>query len=196
LRAGAPQSTLRARGLVLACSALAAFALGGGAVTASGGRSAATLTPDGIGAVRFGLTKARAVEELDALFGAPAARGINTGCGRRYTEAVWGDLAAEFRAGTFSGYRYSAGGYPLTTPGSPHESSPPKTRSPRLATATGISLGSTLAELRAAYRGLRPIGVDNWRAPNGLVFVDDAEHDPEPPSSRLVELKIGTCGGF
>lgn len=146
--------------------------------------------------MHFGLTKARAVEELDALFGAPVARGINTGCGRRYTEVVWDDLAVEFRAGTFSGYRYTVGGYPLTTPGSPHEPSPPKTHSPRLATATGISLDSTLAELRVAYRGLRPIGVDNWRAPNGLVFVDNAGHDPEPPSSRLVEIKIGTCGAF
>jgi len=29
-----------------------------------------------------------------------------------------------------------------------------------------------------------------------LTFVDNAKHDPEPPSSRIVEIKVGTCGDF
>jgi hypothetical protein len=39
-------------------------------------------------------------------------------------------------------------------------------------------------------------GASTWRAANGLVFVDDAKRDPAPPSSRVVEIKIATCGGF
>ena len=67
---------------------------------------------------------------------------------------------------------------------------------PRLATSTGITLGSTLAQLRAAYDGLQRVGADSRRAPSGLVFVDDARRDPERPGSRIVEIKVGTCGDF
>jgi hypothetical protein len=130
------------------------------------------------------------------MFGPPAAGGVNTGCGSRYTEVEWGDLTVEFRSSIFSGYRYMEGGYPLTTPGSPREAHPSKTSAPKLATSTGVSLGSTLAQVRAAYGKLAFVGADRWRAPNGLVFYDDAMRDPEPPSSRIVEIKIGTCGDF
>ena len=157
---------------------------------------AVTLGPHGIGKTHFGLTKAATVAELSATFGPPDARGVNTGCSSRYTEVVWGDLAAEFRSSIFSGYRYMKGGYPITTPGSPHEAHPPKTPTPKLATATGISLGNTLAQVRAAYGKLGFVGTDRWRAPDGIVFYDNAMHDPEPPSSRIVEIKIGTCGDF
>lgn len=178
---------------------LIAIGLGVAASAAFGSQStlsAPTLGPDGIVTVRFGLTKLKAVAELSNLFGAPSARGVNTGCAPRYTEVEWGDLVAEFRLSTFSGFRYTIGGWPLTTPGSPREPSPPKTVIPRLVTSKGISLGSTLAQVRAAYRVLRFVGSDRWQSLNGLVFVDNAEHDPEPPSSRIVEIKIGTCGGF
>jgi hypothetical protein len=184
--------------LVLATTLLIAVGLGAAAMAAPSAQStpgAANLAPDGIGTVRFGLEESRAVTELNALLGAPAARGVNTGCSPRYTEVEWGDLVAEFRSNRFSGYRYAEGGYPVTTPGSPHEALPPKS-SPTLATARGISLGSTLAELRVVYGPLRFIGTDRWQSPNGLVFVDNAEHSPEAPSSRLVEIKIGTCGDF
>jgi hypothetical protein len=154
------------------------------------------LGPQGIGKAHFGLAKAATVSELSAMFGPPDARGVNTGCSRRYTEVEWGDLAVEFRSNVFSGYRYMQGGYPIRTPGSPHETHPPNGVTPRLATGAGISLGSTLAQVRTAYRKLAFAGTDRWRAPAGLVFYDDAMHDPEPPSSRIVEIKIGTCGDF
>jgi hypothetical protein len=175
-----------------------ATGLAAGTVAALGsasGLGASNLEPSGIGTVRFGVTKDHAVAELSALFGRPAARGVNTGCDRRYTEVEWADLVAEFRSNKFSGYRYIKGGYPLTTPGSPREP-PPKTVFPRLATAKGITLGSTLAQLRAAYRVLRSVGADRWRSANGLVFVDRALHDPAPASSPIIEIKIGTCGDF
>jgi hypothetical protein len=104
---------------------LLAVGLGVGTLAALGSTKAtASLGPDGIGKVRFGLTKIEAVAALSALFGDPSGRGINTGCAPRYTEVEWGDLVAEFRLHTFSGYRYIDGGFPLTTPGSPREARP------------------------------------------------------------------------
>ena len=169
-----------------------------GAATVSAGGSAATgrvpaLQADGIGAVRFGLPKATAVAELSDLFGAPSARFVNSGCGPRYTEVAWGELYAEFRLGKFSGYRYLRDGWPPKTYA---HRPPPKVVSPRIATAKGITLGSTLAQVRAAYRPLQRAGADWWRSSNHLVFVDDAERDPVPPTSRIIEIKTGTCGAF
>ena len=172
--------------------------LGAGALTARGtGDSSRPLIlgPGGIGAVRFGLPKPETVTALARLFGAPAARGVNTGCAPRYTEVVWADLAVEFRSNRFSGYRYLEGGYPINTPGSPREPLPTKI-TPRLATAKGLTLGSTLAQAKAAYSPLRQIGADWWQARDGLVFIDNARRDPVPPSSRIIEIKIGTCGAF
>ncbi len=40
------------------------------------------------------------------------------------------------------------------------------------------------------------MGVDKWRPVNGIVFVVNAAHEPEPPSSRVTEIKFGTCGDF
>ncbi len=108
---------------------------------------------------------------------------------------MWGDFAAEFRSNRFSGCRYVEGGFPIATPGSPH-ARPPTATSPRLSTARGITLGSTLAQVRAAHVRLRRIGADTWRTASGLVFVDNATGDPVPPTARIVEIKIGTCGAF
>jgi hypothetical protein len=108
----------------------------------------------------------------------------------------WGELVAEFRLGIFSGYRYLKGGWPLTTPGSPRRPPPSALHGPHLATAKEISLGSTLGQLRSAYGEVRFVGVDKWQAANGVVFFVDAAREPEPPSSKVVEIKFGTCGDF
>ncbi|MHB8469817.1 MAG: hypothetical protein ACYDCH_08695 [Gaiellaceae bacterium] len=180
-------------------SVLIAIAFGAGALGALAGQSSrppSTLGPGGIGTIRFGLAKLRAVAELSDLFGAPSTRGVSTGCGARYTEVEWGDLVAEFRSSTFSGYRYIRGGLPPTVFSSQHELSRPRTVFPSAATAKRISLGSTLAQVRRAYAPLHRVGADMWQSSNGLVFVDDALRDPVPPSSRIVEIKIGTCGDY
>lgn len=114
----------------------------------------------------------------------------------RYTEVEWGQLVAEFRLGTFSGYRYMKGGWPLTTPGPLRRPAPSGQADIPLATAKGISLGSTLGQVRLAYGKLHFVGVDKWRAANGIIFVVDAPREPEPPSSKVVEIKLGTCGDF
>jgi hypothetical protein len=178
---------------------VAAVAFVAAALVATAAAASATHGPllqaHGVGAARFGMRKGETVARLRVLFGAPSARGVNTGCGARYTEVGWGDFVAEFRLGRFSGYRFVKGGYPLTTPGSPSRAFAPVGVSPSLATAAGISLGSTLSQLRAVYR-LRRVAPDAWRSRNGLIFVDDAKRDPVPSTSRIVEIKIGTCGDF
>ncbi len=152
--------------------------------------AALALGPHGIGGVRFGAPKAAAVATLSAGLGAPTKREVNPGCGPRYTEVEWGDLAVEFRSGVFSGFRYVSGGLRFDAPPSP------KPVSPRLATSNGATLGSTLGRVRAAYSGLERAGAILWRAPDGLIFVDGSKGDPASPSDRIVEIKIGTCGDF
>jgi hypothetical protein len=155
------------------------------------------LDSNGIATVHFGLPEAKAVAALRASLGKPNAMGINTGCGPAVTEVAWHDLIAEFRHGTFTGYRYVSGGYPLTTAGSPHDPVSPASRKPALTTGRGITLGSTLRELRLGYPGLIQSGALKWTAPNGLVFVEASQtNKPTPPMAMIAEIKTGTCGDF
>jgi len=85
---------------------------------------------------------------------------------------------------------------PLTTPGSPREASPSNAVFPKLAVLKGVSLGSRVAQLRAAYRVLHLVGTDRWRSPNGLVFVDDAKPVAHARLRHIVEIEAGTCGDF
>jgi hypothetical protein len=150
------------------------------------------LTPQGIGSIHLGSGKPRAVAALTAQFGKPTGIGINTGCGSRYAEVVWTDLAVEFRAGVFTGYRYVRGGYPLTTAGSPRRVST-STVMPKLEAVHAITLGSTLRALRAAYPTLRLAGVEQWTTHGGMTFVTKRTADG---TAGVVEMKFGTCGGF
>ena len=169
----------------------------GGDTRATGAGTVVTVGDgaDGIGTVAFGLPKVDVVDDFSALFGPPTWRGINRGCGARWTEVVWHDLAAEFRDATFSGYRYSRNARGLFSivrrPQAPNT-----TLIPRLATAEGITLGSTLAAVRAVYT-LHLAGAGKWHSDNRIVFVSDAQHSPAPLSSRIIEIKSpSTCGDF
>ncbi len=142
------------------------------------------LGTQGVGTVRFGTTKAKAVAGLSELLGRPTWQGVNSGCGPRYTEVEWGQLVAEFRLGAFSGYLYMRGGWPLTTPGSPRQAPPSGRAGLDLATTKGNSLGSTLGQVRLAYGKLHFVGVDKWRAANGIIFVVDALRDLSPRPAR------------
>lgn len=148
----------------------------------------------GIAGVRFGVTRADAVAELTRLLGRPSRTMIDGGCGRRYAEVAWGHLYVEFRDGRLTGFRYMQGTWLPRRGG--ERLTPFGLLRPKLATAKGISLGSTLGRLRAAYGRLNLVGTDRWQTPDGLIFYDDAERDPPPPSSRVVEIKYGTCGDF
>lgn len=172
-------------------------------------RQALVLSRQGIGPVRFGLNKDTAVSRLSRLFGRPSRPFPNSGCGPRYSEVAWGHLYAEFRLGKFSGFRYMLGRWLPQHPangGALQGLLVPKPHArrrahlallyPRLATANGISLLSTLGQLRAAYGRLDLIGTDRWQTRDGLIFYTSANLQPPPASSRIVEIKFGTCGDF
>lgn len=148
------------------------------------------LGANGIGKAQFGEPKATAVQQLVDLLGRPTASQASSGCGPRYSEVEWGDLAAEFRFGFFSGYRYLDGGllgdYGLK--------SLPVT--PRLGTAHEVTLGSTLGQVRTVFGPLRVVGTNRSEASDGLIFYDDAQTFPDPSGSLIVEIKIGTCGDY
>jgi len=182
----------------LAVIALMVAGAGLGALSAPAGHGtvgAGVLRANGIGTVRFGLSEARAVGELSALFGAPGARGVNAGCGPRYTEVEWNDLVAEFRLGTFSGYRYVRGGWRMLGAPPLHELPTSKSRLRRLGTAKGISIGSTLARARIAYGSLRQTAAEEWTTPDGITLAANANIGKMPPT-RIYELRVGTCGDF
>jgi hypothetical protein len=167
-------------------AALAAVALSTG--------STVTVGQHGIGTVRFGETERATVAGLTALFGPPTQQLPNSGCGARFREVAWGHLYAEFRSGRFEGFRYVLSGWPVNRPR--QRRTEPASVFPKLRTAKGVTLGDTLGKVRAEYGSLRPIGTDRWESADGLVFYDNAKHDPVPSSSRIVEIKIGTCGDF
>ena len=155
------------------------------------------LESSGIGPVRFGMSKAQVVASLRMSLGAPNAEGIDTGCGPKFSEVAWHDLIAEFRLGRFTGYRFVQGGWPLTTPGSPDDRVTATSPTPDLTSPFGITLGSTLGELRSAYSKLRLSGAVQWTAPNGLTFVEPSTvRNPQSPADEIVEIKTRTCGDF
>jgi hypothetical protein len=173
--------------------ALAGLCLAAGVASAPAAVSRpAVLSDQGIGSVRLGTQQSQAVAALSGVLGRPT-RLPNTGCGPRYTEVAWEHLYVEFRRGRFTGYRYMDGRWPA---GGNARRPAPASPVPKLATSTGITLGSTLGQLRAAYRRLDLIGTDRWQARDGLFFYDNAEHEPPPASSRFIEIKFGTCGDF
>jgi hypothetical protein len=151
------------------------------------------LTAHGVDAVRFGEPKATAVKAFQALFGKPTSMTGNPGCGTTFSEANWGELAAEFHHGVFSGYRYL--NRPDTDPAlAPHWQ---LLRShPVLATERGITLGNSLAQLRRAYGRLAVTGANRYRAADGITFVDNSSRSPAPVSAQIIEIKLHACGNY
>ena len=177
----------------LAVLPIALLALASSVVSSGATPSPPVLTPAGIGPVQFGAAKNATVTRLGSLLGRPSGRFVNSGCSPRYTEVAWGDLVAEFRDVRLSGFRYLLGGWPLGK----HHGQPSRTKgSPLLRTGEGTTVGDTLQSVRLRYGQLQRVGADSWRSIGGLVFVDNAKHDPVPPRARIVEIKIGTCGDF
>ena len=152
-----------------------------------------TLSSKAIGGVRFGLPRTEVVTRLSELLGTRATNPpANPACGPGFTEIDWLRLYVELRHGRLTGFRYIANGWPPTSDGK-HVSA---TDLWRLVTTRGITLGSTLAQARTAYGHLRPVGTNRWQTPDGLILYDNARHYPDPASSRITEIKYGTCGDF
>lgn len=152
-----------------------------------------TLSSKAIGGVPFGLPRTEVVTRLSELLGTRATNPpANPACGRGFTEIDWLRLYVELRNGRLTGFRYIEDGWP-TTSDAKHTS---RTDPWRLVTTRGITLGSTLAQARAAYGHLRPVGTNRWQTPDGLILYDNAHRYPDPASSRITEIKYGTCGDF
>ena len=153
------------------------------------------LHADGVGSARFGVPKAHVVASLRRTLGKPTAEGVSRACGPLFTEVAWHDLIAEFRAGRFTGYRFVEGGWALWTSRSVHPVDAAAPPSPALRTARGITLGSTLGRLRAAYGTLKLSGAIQWTASNGLSFIESSSVvNPRSAADRIAEIHVGTCG--
>jgi hypothetical protein len=108
------------------------------------GTAAVALKPDGIGDLAFGAGEAEARAALTKAFGPPTfdeslpAESCSTGATRRVS---WGDLTVLLGPGPGGGLTMVGWTYGTTAPPA----------SPALTTAEGIGVGSTVAQLRAAY---------------------------------------------
>jgi hypothetical protein len=137
-----------------------------------------TLQGNGIGTVRFGTPEAAATRQLARQLGAPSSRPPSGCVGGPFQDVAWHNLIAQFSRGRFSGYRYWAP--------QPHHPV-----APRLATAKGITLGSTFGQLEHAYR-LAQTGTDFWSA-QGMTFGLAGVAYPSPPTAPIYEVKVTVC---
>lgn len=103
------------------------------------------LGADGVGIIAVGAPRAVAVTTADQYLGRSTGTAAGVCPGR--TEVEWGDLSVEFSDGAFVGYRYDKGGFPALGT----ERRPSGQPQPRLTTATGATLGMTLARVRPLY---------------------------------------------
>lgn len=175
------------RRFLVVIAILGSLLLDGGAVGATATASI-RLDGNGLGIVSFGASSSSVTNRLTAVLGAPTGH-PSAGCAGDYSQVAWHDLIAQFRNGRFSGYRYLAGG-PAGV--SPTITTLRSATVPKLATATGITLGDTFAEVRRAYPVLRQSGSDFWRTASGIVFAFDAPTDPVA-TSLIYEIKNDAC---
>ena len=128
-----------------------------------GSRTLQTLTPTGIGSARIGQPIAAATTALTALLGPPADVSVRTGgCGID-TENAWASpataspLTVYVAHGRFVGYRYGGTWQGLAIAPGPGA---------RLATARGVTLGTSIGTTRNRYPAAlqtQPHGSTNWQ---------------------------------
>lgn len=188
----------------LGTSALAVI-LGGGLAGCGGSGSHSTTTSstalstpgvvlgaDGLGVVHTGDAQASAAQTMVHHIG-PITTETPGPCPGT-TEIEWSDLSLEFSRGVLDGYRYLEGG--LSSAGELHPPTGPG--SPVLTTATGATLGMTLAEVRPLY----PAGDFTMEQGGSIVVPGSKAGDrlflgffSSASSTPLTEIKGGsTCG--
>ncbi|MGH9016202.1 MAG: hypothetical protein ACRDY1_00505 [Acidimicrobiales bacterium] len=153
------------------------------------------LESEGLGVVSFGANPSAVESALEPDLGAPTAT-PRSGCAYshgppQFTEIEWGDLVVEFNEGFFVGYRDIVGGWASIGSVERATGAP----DPVLTTSSGIGLGSTYAQLQAAYPGLIHAGSFTWTSPNGIHFLFGSDPTMNPDST-VTEIKTGTCGDF
>jgi hypothetical protein len=147
------------------------------------------LDGNGLGLVNFGAPAALTTEAITAVLGAPTGH-PSAGCTGKYAQAAWHDLIVQFNDGRFTGYRYVAGGFDGVSPSRETLDAP---MVPMIATATTITLGSTMAEVRRAYPSLHRSGTDFWRTPSGIVFAFYGSQANPSSVSPVYEIKDKVC---
>jgi hypothetical protein len=145
------------------------------------------LDPDGLGVAKYGQTLASTTKAITAVLGPPTGHPAS-GCTAEYKQAAWRDLIVQFVGDRFTGYRYLDGGDRGVAP----TAAIVRSVEPRVATASGIGLGSSLSEVRRAYRDVRRVATQSYRSPAGIVFSFWSTGNPVG-ASRLYEIKSNVC---
>jgi hypothetical protein len=145
----------------------------------------------GLGIVNFGASTSSATKTLSATLGTPTGH-PGAGCTTAYSQTAWHDLIVQFKSGRFSGYRYVAGGWSGI---SPSTKSLHAVVTPKLATSTGITLGSTTAATKRAYPSVHQTGSDFWSTPTGIVFAFYELKATSSSAEPIYEIKNNVCPG-
>jgi len=144
------------------------------------------LEGDGVGAIRFGVSRASAVAALDRRLGRPqVARPIALGCDvDAYVQ--WSALVAYFLGGRFVGYST-----PLDLHASRHDANE--------VTSEGLHVGDTLARLERLYAGRVELSLEqggSWHAstPTGSLsgyLTNELHHSPVPAVASIESGNLG-----
>lgn len=167
--------------------AAAAAETGPSTRTVSGARHDIRLNGNGVGPVTPGESERSALRRLQHYFGVPTDH-PRSDCGGAYANVAWQNLIVQFKAGRFSGYRYvDSRGVPVA----------PSARvlrdvSPKLTTAHGAALGSTLAEVRRVSGTLRETGTARFRSIAGVTFAFWASSNANS-HSRVYQMSSNFC---
>jgi hypothetical protein len=149
---------------------------------------AVRLDGDGLGVTKFGATASSATKAISAVLGKPTGHPA-AACTPAYRQTAWLDLVVQFVAGRFRGYRYlDRGPNPEVAP----TAAVVRAARPKLSTATGISLGSTLADAERAYPTLRRSATESYQTRSGITFSFWSPDNPNR-NSRIYEIKNNAC---
>ena len=191
------QMNMRLPAVLVFVVACASMLSGGTALSAASPKQARVsaksstvqLNGNGLGVTRYGATQASATKAISAVLGKPTGH-PSADCTSEYFQTAWHDLVVQFVAGRFRGYRYLAGGKYGVAP----TAAMVRSTTPRLATAAGITVGSSLADAKRAYRTLARSATNFDRTQSGITFAFWSSGSPSP-SSRIYEIKSNVCPG-
>ncbi len=138
--------------------------------------------------MKLGARESAATARLTRLLGRPTAF-PPADCAGGYRNVEWHDLIVQFKRGRFAGYRYW---FTELNHAATNGSVPRQVGTPALSTAAGITLGSTLGQVRRAYPKLSASGTDFYRA-GALTFGVAATRYPPPSASLVYEIKVNAC---
>jgi hypothetical protein len=179
---------------VVACSLILSCGIALSAASPKQARVSAKTSPvrlngNGLGVTRYGATQSSATKAISAVLGKPSGH-PSADCTGEYFQTSWHDLVVQFVAGRFRGYRYLDGGKYGVAP----TAAVVRSTTPRLSTAAGITVGTSLVDAKHAYRTLRRAATNFYRTKSGITFAFWSSGNPSP-NSRIYEVKSNVCPG-